>query len=89
MREAHGDRRRDGKSRVRGERSIRIELESAGFQTKLARDSKREKEEEIEEIISPQSIRPEEESGGRILEGDRRWLAALQAAVRGWRRKTP
>ena len=35
----------------------------------LAKDSKREKEEEIEEIISPQLIWPEKESGGRILEG--------------------
>ncbi len=47
---AHGDRRREGKI---GEKRIRIKLESAYFQRKLTGVSIREKEEEIEEIISP------------------------------------
>ncbi|BAD68991.1 aminotransferase-like protein [Oryza sativa Japonica Group] len=67
--EAHGDRRREGKLWLEEEKSIRIELKSVGFQTKLAEVSKREKEEEIEEIISPQLIWPGKEGGGRILEG--------------------
>ncbi len=64
--EAHGDRRRDGKLGLEGEKSIRIELKSIDFQTKLTKVSIREKEEEIEEIISAQMIWPEKEWGGRI-----------------------
>jgi hypothetical protein len=48
------------------ERGIRFDLESTSFQTELTGDSKREKEEEIEKIISPQKIRPEKERRGRI-----------------------
>nr|BBF89718.1 hypothetical protein [Oryza sativa f. spontanea] len=47
-------------------KQIRSKLESAYFQRKLDKDSKREKVEEIEKIISPLSIRPEKERRGRI-----------------------
>ena len=45
---------------------IRFELESNSFQTDLAEVSKGEKVEEIPEIVSPLTIRPEKERGGRI-----------------------
>ena len=65
--EAHGDRRRKGKVRVRErERGIRFEIESTAFQTILADDSKREKIEGIPGIISPLLISPEKERRGRI-----------------------
>ncbi|MCL0149093.1 hypothetical protein M2T53_28290, partial [Klebsiella pneumoniae] len=49
-----------------GKRPIRFDLESTNFQTILAGDSKREKVEEIPEMISPLKISPEKERSGRI-----------------------
>ena len=77
----------DGKARVRGERSIRIKLESTDFHTKLARDSKREKEEEIPRIISPQLIWPEKERSGGILEGGGAGLRRYRQLVAGGGRR--
>nr|BAI39665.1 calcineurin B-like protein [Oryza sativa Indica Group]BAI39714.1 calcineurin B-like protein [Oryza sativa Indica Group] len=50
-------------------RPIRIELDSTNFQNELADVSKGEKVEEIPEIVSPLSIRPETERNGRIWKG--------------------
>ena len=66
MAEAHGGGNGEGNSRLEGKRPIRIELDSANFQTDLAEDSKGEKVEEIPEIVSPLLIRPEKERNGRI-----------------------
>ena len=52
-----------------GERRIRFELKSNDFQKELADDSKREKVEEIPDIVSPLSIRPEKEKIDRIWKG--------------------
>jgi hypothetical protein len=52
-----------------GERQIRFELKSTDFQTEIGDDSKREKIEEIEKIISPLLISPETERSGRIWNG--------------------
>jgi hypothetical protein len=62
----------DGKERsgFEGKRPIRIELDSTNFQNELADVSKGEKVEEIPKIVSPQSISPETERSGRILEGN-------------------
>ncbi len=65
----------EGKLGLEGEKSIRIDLESVDFQTKMTGVSIREKEEEISKIISPQKIRPEKERRGRI--GKRRRTARL------------
>jgi hypothetical protein len=64
-----------------GERPIRIELKSTNFQSKLADDSKREKIEEIEKIISPLLILSEME---RI---DRIGMAAAARVSSGGRRQ--
>ena len=61
------------------ERPIRFDLESTDFQTKLGDDSKREKEEEIEKIISPLKISPETERIGQIWKE----TAAAHARVSG------
>ena len=53
---------------------IRIELDSNAFQSDLADDSKGKKIEEIPEMVSPQSIRPEKERSGRIERKQRRRL---------------
>ena len=42
-----------------GKRPIRFDLESTNFQSEKDDDSKREKVEEIEKIISPLTISPE------------------------------
>jgi hypothetical protein len=73
-----GARRRRRRPTAPGDRKegsgkrIRDELESLDFQTDLAEDSKGEKVEEIPEIVSPLSIRPEKEKGRPDLEGKRR-----------------
>jgi hypothetical protein len=49
-----------------GKRPIRFYLESTNFHSEIDDDSKREKVEEIPEIISPLLISPEKERRGRI-----------------------
>ena len=72
-----------------GKRGIRFDLESTSFQTELGDDSIREKEEEIEKIISPLSIRPEKERRGRIWKETAVACARVSGGSGGARRTWP